>query len=507
MRRPDARTVHAAAGAAGRLTVLFAAAALCAAALVPPAPLRAQTQEHEAARQMMVVDSVIRATIRGLQVVPPDFQAARTAYNSQAEPLSSKPLPPLDVPHRMRLQRAAVLRNQGQFAAARDTLARVLAELPHHPFVLNEWCRTLLALQDWNGVERLARTERAAQADSVLLARALAEAQERLGRQTEAALTAVEAWAASPLMGGLGGPRVAQARFRTIWRRFARRCAARSRMTPHAATSRPCLARLDWRADDLPAMLKSLRASSSSGGPGSPRADVRRRAAAERGAPRDSGAAIEILVDLACDRALPARCETIRRAARGRFFIARGAGAQGASRLAAALDDVPPGQWDPDLALDIARALRESGHTAEARALLDAAPDAAGARREWRSNVRSPTCATARPKRALPALARLAPAVAQRPRITYAEALFFDGQCDSAHTWYVHVRQRRGRREDRRGTRTRVPARGRRAEGRRCRHSDAPATPSGAATRTRRSQSPIRSIACCRADRCGPRSP
>jgi tetratricopeptide (TPR) repeat protein len=433
MRRTDARTVHTAAGAAGRLAVLFAAAALCAAALVPPAPLRAQTQEHEAARQMMVVDSVIRATIRGLQVVPPDFQAARTAYNSQAEPLSSKPLPPLDVPHRMRLQRAAVLRNQGQFAAARDSLARVLAELPHHPFVLNEWCRTLLALQDWNGVERLARTERAAQADSVLLARALSEAQERLGRQTEAALTAVEAWAASPLMGNLADLELRKpvpydlAKVRDALRRALAHDATRGDIAA-------MLARLDWRADDLPAMLKSLRASSSSGGPGSPR-QMFAEELLQTGAPRDSGAAIEILVDLTSDRALPVslRNDSARRA--WTLLVARGATAAGATRLAAALADVPPAQWDADLALNVARSLRQSGHTAEARALLDAAPDGAGAGAMALERALT-DLRDGPPERALPALSKLA-SQSSSAAYHYAEALFFGGQCDSAHTWYL----------------------------------------------------------------------
>ena len=436
MMRPGANADRTAARAAGRLAVLLAVAALCTTALLPPAPLRAQTQERDASRQLMVVDSVIRATIRGLQVVPPDFQPGRAPLGSQLEPLSSRPLPPLDVPHRMRLQRAAVLRNQGQFAASRDSLARVLAELPHHPFVLTEWCRTLLALEDWSGVERVAKSERAAQSDSVLLARALAEAQERLGRPTDAALTAADAWAASALMGNWADAELRKpmpfdlARVRDAMRRALARDATRGDLAA-------ALARLDWRANDLPAMLKSLRASSAgAGGPGSPR----QRFAEEllqTGAPRDSGAALEILVDLTSDHVLPAPLRNYSARRAWTLFVARGATAFGAARLSAALTDLPPGQWDGDLALSVARALRQSGHTAEARALLDALPGGAEAGETALERALT-DLRDGPPERALPALARLA-GQSRNAAYAYAEALFFAGQCDSAHTWYVQA--------------------------------------------------------------------
>jgi hypothetical protein len=319
-----------------------------------------------------------------------------------------------------------VLLNQGQFAAARDSLARILSEVPHHPFVLNEWCHALLALEDWAGVERIAKSERAAQSDSVLLARSLAEAEERLGRPTDAALTAVEGWAASALLGNWADGELRKPmpfdlpRVRDAMRRAVARDATRGDLAA-------ALARLDWRANDLPAMLKSLRAASAPGGGGSPR-PMFAEELLQSGAPRDSAAAIEILLDLASDRALPAprRNDSARRA--WTLLEARGGASTGASRLAGAARLRAGG-----------RGRRRDGTRASARG---------SARRTARASVAGAR-ETRRPIEQRGVSLRRG-AVLRRP-IRFRSHLVSQG------------RQRSGRGEDRGGARTRVPDRGCRA--------------------------------------------
>lgn len=432
--RPARPALRAAASCA--LAISFGIGALVA-LLAPFATTACAQSSDTPMRQTMVVDSVIRATVRVLNGGQPGGAVLfRDPFATSFEPLSSHPVPPLDGAHRQRIQRAAILRNQGQFAASRDSLTRMLAELPHHPAVLSEWCKSLLALEDWSGVEKLAKSERAAQADSVLLAHPLADAEERLGKPTDAALVAVEAWAASALMGNWAGTELRRpipydlARVREAMKRAVTRDATRGDLAAG-------LARLDWRANDLPATLKSLRAASTgAGGPGSPR-QMFAEELLQSGASRDSSAAVEILIDLAADHALrpDQRDDAARRA--WALFLARGAAANGASRLAAALSDLPPGQWDADLALAVARSLRQSGHTTEARALLDAAPEGAGSG-EMALERALTDLRDGPPARALPALARLA-SQSSSAAFHYAEALFFSGASDSAHSWYLRA--------------------------------------------------------------------
>ncbi|MGH7741357.1 MAG: hypothetical protein ACRENS_04975 [Candidatus Eiseniibacteriota bacterium] len=412
---------------AGRWT---AAAAL----LLAAGAAHAQGPDRESMHQMISADSVLRATLRAIQNTPaPDPQALRGSFLMTLEPYSSREPAALEPRDRARIQHAVVMRNQGQFAASRDSLAPLLARLPHHAVVLTEWCRTLLALEEYASIERLARAERASQADSVLLARPLADSQERLGRPTDAALTAVEAWAASALMGRWADgqlrrpipydvPRVREA---------MRRAVAHD---PSRGDLAAALARLDWRAHDTPAMLRSLRAASASGAPGSPR-ETFAEELLQGGATSDTSSALEILIDLASDRSLAGSMRSYAARRTWTLYLARGATAEGAPRLATALSDLPGNQWEPALALEIARSLRESGHTQQARALLQAAPQDAGsdalALERALNDLRDGP-----PARALPELARLA-SRSSVAAYTYAEALFFDGRCDSAHTWYL----------------------------------------------------------------------
>jgi tetratricopeptide (TPR) repeat protein len=86
------------------------------------------------------------------------------------------------------------------------------------------------------------------------------------------------------------------------------------------------------------------------------------------------------------------------------------------------------------LRLGVARGLREGGHTADARALLNesgAATTPAFATERALNDLRDGP-----PARALPGL-RVQAAETPESAYRYAEALFFSGQTDSAHAWYL----------------------------------------------------------------------
>jgi hypothetical protein len=345
----------------------------------------------------------------------------------------------------------------------------LLAQVPHHPRVLTELGRTLAMLSDWTALERLAREERASQKDSILLGRELALAQERLVHPTDAALTAVQVWAASPAeadwaLGTLERlPNVDPRAVRDALRRATQR-------EPLRADLARGMARLEWRAGDTAAMVSTLAAADHAGG----RANVRWSFADELllgnvaqpfasqpfasqpfarepfasqpfaspssprpKAPRDSTAALEVLENVAADRTLaaPYRFGAARRA--WDVHQASGSAAAGAVAIARALSDVPGDQWDAAFALEIARGLRASGHTAEARALLDAG-EAGGAGADIALERALTDLRDGPPERALPAL-RAAAARSPEGSFAYAEALFFAGQCDSARVWYERV--------------------------------------------------------------------
>jgi tetratricopeptide (TPR) repeat protein len=371
---------------------------------------------------------------------PLDLDVLRQRFASgplemERGPIARGPIPALDPARGMRLRRALSMRAQAQLAGARDSLRRLLAEVPHHPLLVTELGRTLIAQSDWTGVERLARAERASQKDSLLLGHELSEAEERLGRPTDAALVAIEVWAASPVDFEWANATIARllpADSRAT-REALRRAFAREPQRTDLARG---LARLEWRSRDGAAMVRTLSAVDHAGGPRAVRwsfaEDLLRG-----GVGRVSVAANDVLMDVVADRtAAPA----IRLSAAERVWDvdqSRGTCASGAPAIAKALADLPGEQWDPGFALVIARSLREAGHTPEARALLDVnrnrAPSGDLALERALADLRDGP-----PEHALPAL-RNAAAGSVDGAFQYAEALFFSGQCDSALACYQRL--------------------------------------------------------------------
>ncbi|MBI3539785.1 MAG: tetratricopeptide repeat protein, partial [Candidatus Eisenbacteria bacterium] len=147
---------------------------------------------------------VARAQSPGAQARPgrpfeytvPEVQSAAPAPSP-----SQHPAAPLVGAQIERLLRAQGLREAGRFDAAHDMLAALLAEAPHHPLVLAEMARLEADRKQWGAIERLARGERVATRDSLLLGQELVTALERLGHARDAAQIALEVWLASPAAG------------------------------------------------------------------------------------------------------------------------------------------------------------------------------------------------------------------------------------------------------------------------------------------------------------------
>jgi len=349
---------------------------------------------------------------------------------------SAHPVPPLGPAELARLSRARTLWMSGETDAARDTLTRLLQVVPHHPVVLAELAQVNRARGDWRAIEQLAKSERSTMRDSVLLATEYAEALEQLKRPKDAAQVLFESWIAAPELSVQVWPlldRLAAASPREVYP------VARSVASAHPENAEVArfTAGMAWRQGDSREALAILDAADRNR-TGTP---VRWSFAEEtvnRGTAPDSAAAAEVYLDLAADTKLDAsfRLPSARRA----FAVTRRTDpAGGATRLARALQDLPPEQWGDDLLLGIARALRESGQTEVARALLERAggpgrnPDVALERAL--GDLREHADA-----RAIGELAKLAPD-SPEAGYHYAEALFFAGQPDSAAAWYKRVSQ------------------------------------------------------------------
>jgi thioredoxin-like negative regulator of GroEL len=331
-----------------------------------------------------------------------------------------------------RLRQAQAWSAVGLNERAIGALKTLRAEAPHQPMVLTELARVQIALGRFADAERLARAERTAQRDSLLLGHELSLALERLGRPRDAAQVAIEVWAAGEADASWASEtvnRLAGADVRGVRDVVARAVQKR----PERSDLARALARLEWRAGDIRAALRELGEAERS----DPRTRLRWTFAEELLASRsgrDSTGALETLLDLAADVRLDPgyRAAATRRA--WDLVAARGAEREFAPRLHKALADLPPARWSPDLRLAVARGLRLAGRTDDARALLA----------ETGSREPAPEIALERgladlrdgpPARALPGLraaAEAAPALAFR----YAEALFFAGEIDSAHAWY-----------------------------------------------------------------------
>ena len=348
--------------------------------------------------------------------------------------LSQRPFKPLAPEMIARLRRAQSERAAGLLERARATLLELARDVPHHPQILTELARVELAREDFAAVERLARPERVQQRDSLLMATELVTALGRLARAREAAEVAIEAWAAD-LASDWAQDSLARLAdvdprgVREVVRAAARRLPTRAEIVLAAC-------RLEWRGGDPREALRMLAAAD---GP-TRRPPLRSRFAdglLEEAEGRDSSGAAEALIDLAADTRVDPefRLPAARRA--WGLVVARGSEATAAPRLTRALADVPAGQWDTGFLMDVVRALRRAGLTAEARALL-AAGERSLSRREIEMEQALADLRDGPPGRALPRLLA-ASTGSTEGEFRYAEALFFAGMCDSALAWYQRV--------------------------------------------------------------------
>ena len=401
--------------ARGTLAAVALAASLT---LLPAAPASAQPGARTGVRTLI---------IPGEPIAPLLIEPPRRMMDPR------RALPPLDLSRLERLRHAQAMRARGLVQSARDSLRVLLAEVPHHPLVLTELARTELALRDWAAVERMAVFERASQRDSLLLAQELIEAEERLGRPTDAARIAIEAWAAAPEMADWAGEileRLTPADPRVL-REALRRAIARE---PERTDLARGLARLEWRAADARAMTQAL-AAADHGGTRTPLRWSFAEELARTGVMRDTLGAFETLVDLAGDRTVQLAYRTSAAQRAWELTRPQGVTRDAAARLVRALKDVPAERWDPSLRVALARALREAGLTAEARALIDTPGEGGPATPALRLERALTDLRDGPPERVLPSL-REAASGSDESAFRYAEALFFAGQSDSAKTWY-----------------------------------------------------------------------
>jgi tetratricopeptide (TPR) repeat protein len=352
-----------------------------------------------------------------------------------APAVSQHPLPPLSDEQRARLRQARDLAAAGVPDQALPMFKALLTEVPHHPLVLTEMARAQNIMEDYAAVERMSRAERAAQKDSILLGSELAFALERLGRPKEAAQIAIEAWLASPAQPDWARETLERAEdvAPKDVREQVRR--ATTRYPERMDLARYC-AQLEWRLGDLHAALKALSVAERS----EARPRLRFTFAEElmlQLTTRDSTGAIETWLDLAGDTRYDASYRTASARRAWDVVTARHAEKEFAPRFQKALEDLPRKNLSPELRLGLARGLRESGRTADARSLLEPegghedTPEFAAERAL--SDLRDGP-----PARALPGL-RAAAERSPEGAFRYAEALFFAGQTDSAHVWYERV--------------------------------------------------------------------
>ncbi len=345
------------------------------------------------------------------------------------EPLRVQhPYPPLDPAHLVRLRRALDLRSGGMPARARDSLQALADELPHHPLVVGELASTEVALGDDRAAATLLSRERSVLRDSLLGAHDLAGALERTGKPRDAIRVALEAWTASPAEASWASGVLLHL----------------APLDPRGTTEalRAASTRQPWRGDfarGLAFLLarqgdpaSAVRALGAAERPASP-ASLRRQFADEAlqtGVRTDSAAALEALSAVAADSlaGLGNRLDAARRALD--LSEAMDARAAGVARIGRGLSDLPASSLDPELTLELARGLRETGQPAEASALLARAA-ALPARPPSLVLEHALDVARTDPVRAVPVLDSLARAWPQA-RYPLAEAQFWTGQVDSA---------------------------------------------------------------------------
>lgn len=345
------------------------------------------------------------------------------------------PVTPLAPEIQARLDRARMLRSSGKLEAARDTVQKLLATVPHHPMLLIELAGTEQDRRAWRAVESLAKTERAFAKDSLLLAQDLTLALERLGRPKEAAAVVLQAWVAEPMVATWAGgwldslARLEPKGVRELAQKTALSQPGRDDLARGAAW-------VGWIAGDKPGALKLLASTEVDG-----RTPARWSFAEElvqHGTGPDSAAAVDVLLDLAGDHA---RGEAYRLpAARRAWSIATylGPSAAAAERVSRALKDIPADRWGAELTVPVMRALREGGNAEATKPLLRSLGEQGRAVPEIALEHALGVLREGPPDRALPELVSLADTL-REARFRYAEALFFAGQADSAAKVYARV--------------------------------------------------------------------
>ena len=341
---------------------------------------------------------------------------------------------PLSPEMNARLVRARGQRLAGNTEAARDTLVKMLAVQPHHATILYELAQVHKARGDWKAIEQLARAERAAKKDSLLLAPEYALALDRLGRVKDATQVVLEARVADPTADWT------IAELNRLVSASPREAASALKPVVAAHPGDVGLVRvaatLEWRSGDQRAALQMLAAADRNR-TGTPQRwsfaeDMLRGTTAS-----DSASAAEVFLDLAGDSSVEVAYR-LSAARRSWAILRRNPSSSGATRVARALHDVPPEQWGDELVLDITRGLREAGLTADARALAERAGSTGTANPDLAVEKALADLREQPDDRALQGLAAVADH-SPETGFRYAEALFFAGRIDSAAAWYRRV--------------------------------------------------------------------
>jgi tetratricopeptide (TPR) repeat protein len=351
--------------------------------------------------------------------------------------LSARPLVPFDAAQSALYQRAHGFLDTGLDDRARSAFEELLGRAPHHPLVLAELASLMIEREQWREVEAMARRERIATRDSVLLGRELALALEWQRRPREAAQVAMECWLVAPLegpwaAGTLGRLAVLEPRaVRDLVRRAAER-----RPPPPIDLFR-FGARLEHRLGATEAAIGIL-ADLERSYPGLSQRWTFADELLREGTARDTTGAIAALHSLGGEAKADPRMRkaAIRRA--WQLHAQRGTESDGAMAIVKALRDVPGDQWDNDLLLGVMRALREGGHPDEARALMGRLGPGHAGLPELQIERALNDLREGPPERVLVQLEDLAQ---RSPEAAFrsAEAHFFAGRTDSALARYQRV--------------------------------------------------------------------
>ncbi len=376
----------------------------------------------------------VRASAADSAAVVRNALSAATLLADRGPARSRQPARPLAPAEAAQLAAARRQRLSQRYDAAGRALAPLVANLPHHPEVVAERVRLAIARNDAAGAVRLAREERAAQRDSVLVAHELVYALERLRRPAEAADVVLEAWVADP-----EEAEWARSSLLRLAAADPRGVRERARRALRARPERPDLVRagalLDARSGEARGAIAALEAADRPDGGAPLRWDFARELllAAD---PADSATALAALRSLAADAHFPAPVRMMAAQRTWDVETTRGHRDEAADALGRALRDVPASDWPVDFLAELARSLRESGRTALVRELLPAGrpePEPALALEAALTELRDGP-----PERALPSLAALADG-GPDGAWHYAEALFFTGAADSALARYQRI--------------------------------------------------------------------